>query len=44
MVIGTPGSGKSFGIINPAIRQFIDKGFSLCIYDFKFPDLANIAY
>lgn len=44
MVIGTPGSGKTFGIINPAIRQMIAKGFSLCIYDFKFPDLAQIAY
>lgn len=44
LVIGTPGSGKSFGIINPAIRQLISKGFSLCIYDFKFPDLAQIAY
>lgn len=44
MVIGTPGSGKSFGIINPAIRQMIAKGFCLCIYDFKFPDLAQIAY
>lgn len=44
MVIGTPGSGKSFGVINPAIRQMIDKGFCLCIYDFKFPDLAQIAY
>ncbi|KMQ72253.1 type IV secretion system DNA-binding domain-containing protein [Chryseobacterium koreense] len=44
MVIGTPGSGKSFGVINPAIRQMINKGFCLCIYDFKFPDLAKIAY
>lgn len=44
MVIGTPGSGKSFGIINPAIRQMVAKGFCLCIYDFKFPDLAQIAY
>lgn len=44
MVIGAPGSGKSFGIINPAIRQMIAKGFCLCIYDFKFPDLAQIAY
>ena len=44
MVIGTPGSGKSFGVINPAIRQMIGKGFCLCIYDFKFPDLAQIAY
>ncbi|MCK9235142.1 MAG: type IV secretory system conjugative DNA transfer family protein [Weeksellaceae bacterium] len=44
MVIGTPGSGKSFGVINPAIRQMVRKGFSLCIYDFKFPDLSQIAY
>ena len=44
IVIGVPGSGKSFGVINPAIRQMIAKGFCLCIYDFKFPDLAQIAY
>lgn len=44
MVIGVPGSGKSFGVINPAIRQMIAKGFCLLIYDFKFPDLAQIAY
>ena len=44
MVIGVPGSGKSFGIINPAIRQMVSKGFCLCIYDFKFPSLAEIAY
>lgn len=44
LVIGTPGSGKSFGVINPAIRQMIEKGFCLCVYDFKFPDLAQIAY
>ncbi|WP_278378430.1 type IV secretion system DNA-binding domain-containing protein [Chryseobacterium arthrosphaerae] len=44
MIIGTPGSGKSFGVINPAIRQMIAKGFCLCIYYFKFPDLAQIAY
>lgn len=43
-VIGTPGSGKSFGVINPAIRQMIAKGFTMCLYDFKFPDLAKIAY
>lgn len=43
-VIGTPGSGKSFGVINPAIRQFMAKGFTMCLYDFKFPSLAKIAY
>ncbi|MDY3319488.1 type IV secretion system DNA-binding domain-containing protein [Riemerella anatipestifer] len=44
LVLGTPGSGKSFGVINPTIRQLVSKGFSLCIYDFKFPDLGQIAY
>jgi hypothetical protein len=44
LIIGTPGSGKSFGLINPAIRQMIKKNFCLCIYDFKFPDLTQIAY
>lgn len=43
-VIGTPGSGKSFGIINPTIRQMIKKNFTMCLYDFKFPDLGKIAY
>lgn len=43
LVIGTPGSGKSFGVINPCIRQMIKKGFTLCVYDFKYPTLANIA-
>jgi Type IV secretion-system coupling protein DNA-binding domain/YWFCY protein len=44
MVIGTPGSGKSFSIVNPFIRQLIAKEFAVCLYDFKFPDLGNIAY
>lgn len=44
MVIGTPGSGKSYGIINPIIRQMIEKNFTMCIYDYKYPDLAQIAY
>ncbi|MFD0764493.1 type IV secretion system DNA-binding domain-containing protein [Mucilaginibacter lutimaris] len=44
IVIGTPGSGKSFSIVNPFIRQLIAKGFAVCLYDFKFPDLGQIAY
>jgi hypothetical protein len=44
MVIGTPGSGKSFSIINPFIRQMISKSFAVCLYDFKYPDLGKIAY
>jgi len=43
-VLGTPGSGKSFAIINNYIRQHIEKGFSMYIYDFKFSDLSTIAY
>lgn len=42
--IGVPGSGKTFGLINPAIRQLIGKEFCACVYDYKFPDLGQIAY
>lgn len=44
ILIGTPGSGKSFSVVNSFIRQLIAKGFTACIYDFKFPDLAKIAW
>ncbi|AFK05443.1 hypothetical protein Emtol_0171 (plasmid) [Emticicia oligotrophica DSM 17448] len=44
MVIGTPGSGKSYSILLPAIRQSIAKGYTLFIYDFKFPDLTLETY
>jgi len=44
LLIGTPGSGKSFGVVIPFIRQLIDKGYAMCLYDFKFPDLASLAY
>lgn len=44
ILIGTPGSGKTWGVVNPFIRQLIAKGFCCCIYDFKFPDLGQIAY
>ncbi|MBS1525932.1 MAG: type IV secretion system DNA-binding domain-containing protein [Bacteroidetes bacterium] len=44
ILIGTPGSGKSFGVVNPFIRQLIDKGFCCCVYDYKYPDLGKIAY
>jgi hypothetical protein len=44
IVLGTPGSGKSFAIINNYIKQQIEKGFALYIYDYKFPDLTEIAY
>ncbi|NRF37537.1 type IV secretion system DNA-binding domain-containing protein [Pedobacter foliorum] len=44
LVIGTPGSGKSFSFINPMIRQLMAKGFCLCVFDFKYPDLGKILY
>ncbi|MBF4491502.1 YWFCY domain-containing protein [Flavobacterium sp. MR2016-29] len=44
IVLGTPGSGKSYAIVNNFIKQQIEKGFSMYIYDFKFDDLSTIAY
>ena len=44
LIIGTPGSGKSFALIEEIIEQFINKSFTLLIYDFKFDTLSRIAY
>ena len=44
IVLGTPGSGKSFAVVNNYIKQQIEKGYSMYIYDVKFPDLSTIAY
>ena len=44
MVLGTPGSGKSFAVINEFIRQHLAKGFCMYIYDYKFDDLSRICY
>ncbi|EHO13047.1 conjugal transfer protein MobC [Myroides odoratimimus] len=44
IVLGTPGSGKSYAVVNNFIKQQIEKGFSMYIYDFKFDDLSTIAY
>lgn len=44
MVVGSPGSGKSFTVINNYIRQLIEKGYSAYFYDFKYPDLSTLAY
>ncbi|STZ49439.1 Type IV secretory pathway, VirD4 components [Myroides odoratimimus] len=44
IVLGTPGSGKSYAVVNSFIKQQIEKGFSMYIYDFKFDDLSTIAY
>ncbi|WP_289741935.1 conjugal transfer protein MobC [uncultured Duncaniella sp.] len=44
IVLGTPGSGKSYAVVNNFIKQMIEKGYSAYIYDFKNPDLSIIAY
>ena len=43
-VVGTPGSGKTFSIIEPFIRQHSEKGFAMVVYDYKFPTLAQKLY
>ena len=42
--VGVPGSGKSYAVVNQFIKQQIEKGYTMYVYDFKFPDLAEIAY
>lgn len=44
IVLGTPGSGKSYAVVNNYIKQQISKGFAVYIYDYKFDDLSIIAY
>ena len=44
IVLGTPGSGKSFGVIDPFIRQHAAKGFAVMVYDFKYPTLAKTLF
>jgi hypothetical protein len=44
IVLGTPGSGKSYAVVNQFIKQQIEKGFAMYVYDFKYPDLSTIAY
>ncbi len=44
LILGIPGSGKSYFAIRHFITQHIKKGFSMFIYDFKFDDLTLIAY
>lgn len=43
-VVGTPGSGKTFSVIEPCIRQHCKKGFAMVVYDYKFPTLATKLY
>jgi YWFCY protein/Type IV secretory system Conjugative DNA transfer len=44
LILGSPGSGKTWYIIEPMIKQYIAKGFALLVYDFKYDDLSRIVY
>lgn len=44
LLIGNPGSGKTRWIVKPMIEQMIRKQYAMVIYDFKYPDLTNVAY
>lgn len=44
LVLGSPGSGKSYYVIHSVIRQSLAKGSSMFLYDFKYDDLSIIAY
>jgi len=44
LVMGTPGSGKTFGTFLAGIYQLMMKRFTFLVYDFKFPDLTEYTY
>lgn len=44
LVMGIQGSGKTYSVIIPLMKTFIEKGFPICVYDWKYPDLSEIAY
>jgi hypothetical protein len=44
LVLGSPGSGKTWYIIQNIIKQQISKGYAMLLYDFKYDDLSKIAY
>ena len=44
LIMGSPGSGKSWFIIEPAIEQLTQKGVALFVYDYKYPALTDYTY
>jgi uncharacterized membrane protein YgdD (TMEM256/DUF423 family) len=44
LIIGSPGAGKSWFVIQHIIKQHIEKGFAMFVYDFKYDDLSRIVY
>ena len=43
-ISGAAGSGKSESLAKPIIWQAAKKGYTGILYDYKFPELANVAY
>ena len=41
MILGTPGAGKSYSVYGPFISQMVRKGYSMFVYDYKYPDLTS---
>ncbi|HEX3935358.1 MAG TPA: YWFCY domain-containing protein, partial [Puia sp.] len=44
LILGSPGSGKTWYLIEPMLKQYIEKGFALLVYDFKYDDLSKLVY
>ena len=40
----SPAPVESYAVVNNFIKQQIEKGFGLYVYDYKYPDLSTIAY
>lgn len=40
MCIGGPGSGKTFGLIDPLVRSGLHAGLPVILWDYKFPSLT----
>ena len=41
MILGVPGSGKSFAIFNKCIEDTVRKGYTVFMYDYKYPTLTE---
>ena len=44
LVLGSPGSGKSYSVYEPFIDQMMAKGYAMCVYDYKYPTLSKNVY
>lgn len=44
LILGSPGSGKSYFLIENIIRQLSDKCFVQFVFDWKYPELSTLTY